>query len=271
MFRPRCWSGRNSTFPARPRPTLAQRPVKGPLGIGGRADGAAVAAGERLDVSRGVHVRDRDHGFGQAQVLQRLPALLNLLVGGHVGHGAAGGQVRQDHCLGIGGQDVGRLGHEVHTAEDHEFGFRPRRRILGQLEGVAGHVGEPDHFIALVVMAKDERAIAQRGARPLGPAHEVRVGLRRQLARTSDPALGAGIGACAQHEQRKLASQSRSFLVLVRQCEPRGRPPGTPRDVMVSCAALDMWSSLRQFYRRSDDSKLIVGLTIPTGYGCCLP
>ena len=54
------------------------------------------------------------------------------------------------------GQDVRALGHEVHAAEDDVRGVRSRRRVAGELERVAGDVGERDDLVALVVMAEDE-------------------------------------------------------------------------------------------------------------------
>ena len=62
-------------------------------------------------------------------------------------------------------QDVGALRHEVHAAEDDVVGVRVLRDRVGELERVAGVVGELDHFVALVVMAEDDEAIAERRAR----------------------------------------------------------------------------------------------------------
>ena len=53
---------------------------------------------------------------------QRLPGLLDGVDVGHVGHGAPGVEVGQDHLLVGAGEDVGRLGHEVHAAEDDVVG-----------------------------------------------------------------------------------------------------------------------------------------------------
>ena len=60
------------------------------------------------------------------------------------------------------GEDVRRLRHEVHAAEDDVVGLGTGGRELGQLEGVAGEVGVPDDLVALVVMAEDDQAAAQR-------------------------------------------------------------------------------------------------------------
>ena len=55
-------------------------------------------------------------------LLEIAPAHLELIGIGHVGHRAAGGEVRQDHLLMRRAQHVGALGHEVHAAEHDELG-----------------------------------------------------------------------------------------------------------------------------------------------------
>ena len=180
VLRPRCWSGRKSTFSP-----LLEGPLQRPLGVGGGADRAAVLAGERLDVGGGVHVRDGHDLLGDAGLGQHVPALGDLLGGGHVGHRAAGGQVGQDDLLVVGGEDVRGLGHEVHAAEDDVLGLRPGRRVPGELEGVAGHVGELDDLVALVVVAEDEDLVPELLLGRAGALHEVRVGRRRAGRRGS--------------------------------------------------------------------------------------
>ena len=54
----------------------------------------------------------------------RFPANLHLLKVRHVGHGAAGVQVRENHRLVIAAQNVGALCHEVYAAEDDVLGLR---------------------------------------------------------------------------------------------------------------------------------------------------
>ena len=95
-------------------------------------------------------------------LLKIAPAHLELLGLGHVGHRAAGGQVRQNHLLMIGAQHVGAFGHEVHAAEHDELGVGMRRHLLRELVRVAGVVGELDHFVALIVMAEDHEPAAER-------------------------------------------------------------------------------------------------------------
>ena len=93
---------------------------------------------------------------------ERLPALLDLVDVGHVGHRAAGVEVGEDHALVVGGEDVGRLGHEVHAAEDDVGGAGVVGRELGQLERVAAGVGPADDLGALVVVAEDQEPLAER-------------------------------------------------------------------------------------------------------------
>ena len=160
--------------------SLGERPPQHRLGIARRADGAAVTAHERLDGRRRVHVRDRHEALDVDDVCEGLPRLLDLVDVGHVGHGAAGVEVRQDDLLVVAGQDVGGFRHEVHPAEDDVFGFGPFLRENGQLVAVAPSVGEGDDLVALVVVSEDEEALAERLLRPghtLGEFVERRVGV----------------------------------------------------------------------------------------------
>ena len=97
-----------------------------------------------------------------AHLLEIVPAHLELVGLGHVGHRAAGGEVRQDHLLVRRAEHVGALGHEVHAAEDDELGVGMLADLVGELERVAGVVGELDHLVALVVMAEDDEPAAER-------------------------------------------------------------------------------------------------------------
>ncbi len=181
--------------------TLLEGPVEGALGVGGGADRAAVLAGERLDVGGGVHVRHRDHLLGDARLGQHVPALRDLLGRRHVGHGAAGGEVGQDDLLVVGGQDVRRLGHEVHTAEDDVLGLRARGRVPGQLEGVTRDVRELDDLVTLVVVAEDEDLVAEPGLGGAGTLDQVGVGGRREVSGTLDAPLALRVGLAAEQQQ----------------------------------------------------------------------
>jgi hypothetical protein len=66
--------------------------------------------------------------------LQVLPASEDIAGLGHVGHGAAGGQVGEDDPLVVGAEDVSALGHEMDAAEDDVVRLRPGGGELGQLE-----------------------------------------------------------------------------------------------------------------------------------------
>ena len=95
-----------------------------------------------------------------------VPRLFDLVDVGHVGHRAAGVEVGEDHPLVVGGEHVGRLGHEVHAAE-HDVGrLVVVRGEPGELERVADRVGPADHLVALVVVAEDEEPVAERALWP---------------------------------------------------------------------------------------------------------
>ena len=102
------------------------------------------------------------------------------------------------------GEDVGRLGHEVHAAEDDELGVGAAGRVAGELEGVAGDVGELDDLVALVVVAEDEQPLAERRLGGAGALDEVGVGRRRQVAGALDAALGVEVAALAEGEERQV-------------------------------------------------------------------
>ena len=91
-----------------------ERPLEDGPGVGGGADRAAVLADERLQRRGGVHVGDRDDPVDVGDPGELVPGLLDLVDVRHVGHGAAGIEVREDDPLVVAGEDVGRLGHEVH-------------------------------------------------------------------------------------------------------------------------------------------------------------
>ena len=221
---------------------LGQRPAEGLGGVGRGAHGSAVPAGERLDVGGGVHVCDGNHLVGESGVLERIPALLDLVVGGHVGHRAARRQVRQHDPLLRRGQDVGGLGHEVDAAEDHELRLRPGCGLPGQLERVPGHVGELDDLVPLVVVAENERPVAECGPGRPGPGHQIRVARRRQLAGALHAALAGRIGTAAEHQQR--------------QAPPRCRHRGAD---LRRCAGLAGWCR----HESPRSARLIVVVTIP--------
>lgn len=132
---------------------------------------------------------------------QDVPAFGDLLGGGHVGHRTAGREVRQDDLLGVAGEDVGGLGHEVHAAEDDVLGLRAGGRVARELEGVAGDIGELDHLVALVVVAQDEDAIPERLLRGPRTGDEVRVGGGGKVAGALDAALAVRVGLTAEQQQ----------------------------------------------------------------------
>src|SRR5262249_26525551 len=88
-------------------------------------------------------------------IRQFAPAHLELLGLGHVRHRTTGRQIRKDHLLVIGAQDISALGHEVHAAEHDELGIRMLSYMTRELVRIAGVISELDHFVALIVMTKN--------------------------------------------------------------------------------------------------------------------
>ena len=102
---------------------------------------------------------------GSSTCAELAPRALDLGQIGHVRHRAAGVQVGQDHRLLGLGQDVGDFGHEMHAAEHDVIGVGLRGE-LGQFQRIAGKVGVLVDVGALIVMAEDDRALAE--PRPRG-------------------------------------------------------------------------------------------------------
>ena len=75
------------------------------------------------------------------------------------------------------------------------------RGLLRQLEGIAGHVGEGDDFIALVVMSEDEYPIAERCLRDCGTLDECWIGGQGQVARAVDSLFGFRVGSVPEQQQ----------------------------------------------------------------------
>ena len=113
-------------------PPGLQSPGQDGPGVRRGAHRPAVAPDERLQGGRRVHVGDGHDPVDVGDPGQLLPGLLHLVDVGHVGHGAAGVEVGQEHPLVVPGQDVGRLGHEVDAAEDDELGLGDRRPPSGR-------------------------------------------------------------------------------------------------------------------------------------------
>src|SRR5207344_2672676 len=101
------------------------------------------------------------HGRDVDDALQDLPGFLHRFDVGQVGHGAAGVEVGQDDLLVRRGQDVGRLGHEVHATEDDVVRLRALLGQHGQAEGIPAGVGPAHDLVPLVVVAEDVDAAAE--------------------------------------------------------------------------------------------------------------
>jgi len=91
----------------------------------------------------------------------------------------------------------------VHAAEDDVLGVGPGSGLLGELERVAGDVGERDDLVALVVVPQHEDAVAEGGLRRAGALDQSWVGRRREVAGAVDTALGGRVALAAEQQQRQ--------------------------------------------------------------------
>ena len=196
VLRPRCWSGRNSTFSpwakAHSSARLAFDDVQTVPPC--RPVNDLIAAVEFMYVTGTVT-------SAMPAASSTVPAVLDLVDRGHVGHRAAGGEVGEDDLLLVAGEDVGALGHEVHAAEHDVRRLGVGRGLLRELERVAGDVGELDDLVALVVVAEDEHLVAERRLRGAGALDEAGVARGGQVAGALDAALAVRVGLAAEQQQ----------------------------------------------------------------------
>ena len=150
---------------------LSKRPFQDGFGIAACADDPAMFSAEGFEARGAVDVGHRSELLGVDHFGELAPSRLDLTDRGHVGHRASGGHIRQDdghaltpalfELLGSIGQDVCRLGHEVHTAENDVAAIGAIGSELAQLVRVARQVRMLDNFVLLVVVPQDEQAFAE--------------------------------------------------------------------------------------------------------------
>ena len=198
VLRPRCWSGRNRTFSPRANAHsmtfLALEEVQ--TTPPSRPQKALMSAEEFMYVTGTVTSATP----ASASTSQQSSTWASRAMSAIEQPAARSGRITC--CVGAG-EDVGRLGHEVDAAEDDELGLGPGRRLAGELERVAGDVGELDDLVALVVVAEHEDPLAQLRLRAPGAFDQGRVGGRGQLAGALDAALRARVRPLPQHEERQ--------------------------------------------------------------------
>ncbi len=123
-------------------------------------------AAKGLQIGGAVDIGDRgDVLVGIEHLPELAPGALHLGQTCHVRHRAAGVEVGQNHLLLGLGQDVGHFGHEMHAAE-YDVLRLGLRRELGKFQRIAGKVGVGVDVGALIVVAEDDRALAE--PRPRG-------------------------------------------------------------------------------------------------------
>ena len=94
MLRPRCWSGRNSTFSPRSNAQLSTALAFDEV----QTTPPCVPQNALMSAEEFMYVTGHGH-VGDPGVGQHVPGVLDLGQPGHVGHRAAGGEVGQDHLL----------------------------------------------------------------------------------------------------------------------------------------------------------------------------
>jgi len=184
-------------------------PAEGCRGIGRGADEAAALTAEGLDGGGGVHVGDGDGVGGEAEALERFPAVFDLGNFGHIGHGAAGVEVREDDLLAGVAEDIGALCHEVDAAEDDVLraGFSGG---LGELVAVAGEICEAHDLVALIMVAEENGGRAEGCSGPGDACVHGVIGQREIVFK----AAGGWVG----REGRVLHVNNRSHLCSAFSC-----------------------------------------------------
>ncbi len=121
----------------------------------------AAVVGQRFHLGRRVHVGDDDGsrilGFPAPKVVR----------GDRRRERTTGLEVGKQHRL-VGGEDRGRLGHEVHAAEQDDVGVGGCG-LAGKTEGVADVVGDVLDLGDLVVVGEDHGVALARRAHEGGP------------------------------------------------------------------------------------------------------
>jgi hypothetical protein len=142
-----------------------KRPSRNRAGVRRGAHDAAAGATEGLEIGRRVDVGHRRHLLIDVEHFAEFaPAAFDLGQIGHVGHRAAGCQVRQDGDLLGFRHDVGDFGHEMHAAENDVAGIGLRGEAR-EFQRVAGKVGVLINIGALIVVAEQHDFLAEARAR----------------------------------------------------------------------------------------------------------
>ena len=135
-------------------------PSQNGLSIRTRAHCAPVSTHKGFQGCRRVHVGNGDNSLGIRYLGELSPSLFNLIEISHVGHRAAGVQIRQNDLLVVGGQDVGGLGHEVDATKYDDLGLACGS-FLRETEAISGYIGEDHDLLHLIMVTQNHEAIAK--------------------------------------------------------------------------------------------------------------
>ena len=130
------------------------------VSVRGGTDQPALLGTERLEVGVRVHVGDWNDGFVGRGGSDFGPCSIDLQSFGHPSHRTRRLHRRQEHGLGVVGDDIGRFGHECHTTEDdvRSLGFGG---ALRKCIGVTDEIGVFDDLLTLVVVSENQYLITQ--------------------------------------------------------------------------------------------------------------
>ena len=162
VFRPKCWSGKNSTRLRRSKAqsstarALADVQTMPPC----RPQNAFRSAAELTYV---IGIRSAVSITSPSCSQQSSTCSMSAMSASEQPAAMVGQDHRHALAVAAGqplrpiGQDVGRLGHEMDAAKGDRPALLVRRGQLGQLVAVAAEVRQGDHLVLLIVMAEDQQ------------------------------------------------------------------------------------------------------------------
>ena len=139
-------------------------------------------------------------GVAAKCLFQLSPGLFQLVDLSHVGHAATGREIGKNDFLMRCAENVRAFRHEVNAAKHDVIGFGPARRLLRELERIAGKVGELDHVVPLIVMA--------RGSPSRFPSRLLAAAILLSISSFVSPEITLRENACLTHLVRSTSCET---------------------------------------------------------------